>query len=148
MWTGGGSCRLWINAEEPEIPPSGDFVYSLLAELPAGPVRSASSSGALLEELDALGCRSIFASHLHGLLTLDLGTPNMKFIKMETTVMDNQSAWSSVPLETMRDCNVPLRKPTWRVVEGKCVESLALTVALEKGVKAETVKRASELLSM
>ena len=141
MWTGGGICRLWINARDVD-----DFVSSLL-ELPAGPVRSA-SSGALLEELDALGCRSIFASHLHGLLTLDLDIPNTKFIKMETTVMDDQGAWSSVPLETMRDCNVPLRKPTWRVVEGKCFESLALTVALEKGVKAETVKRASELLSM
>ena len=46
----------------------------------------------------------------------------------------------------MRKCGVPLRWPTWRMVEGSSRETLALTVALKCKMRHETVRRASELL--
>ena len=61
-------------------------------------------------------------------------------------ILPGELGVSDVALDTMRNCNVPLRKPTWRIMDGKSTESLALTVALDKGVKPETVARASQLL--
>jgi hypothetical protein len=84
-------------------------------------------AGMVLEELDASGARGVFATHLHGLLTMPLELRN-------TTRM---------AMETARD---PALRPTMRMVPGECTESLAFKVAADCGIPCELLQRAKELL--
>jgi len=102
-------------------------------------------AAALLEELDASGCRGIFATHLHGLLQLELATPHLRLMRMETREYESDEVPPSW-LEPAADSKISLRKPTWRIVDGSSTESLALSVALDCGIKLSTVKRAAQIL--
>ena len=87
-------------------------------------------AGAVIEALDAAGARGVFATHLHGLLDLDLDlSPFARRARMETaTVAGGRVA------------------PTWRMVPGECRESLALQTAVDMGVNDAVVRRSEALL--
>ena len=87
-------------------------------------------AGAVIEALDAAGARGIFATHLHGLLDIDLDlSPFARRARMETAIgADGRVA------------------PTWRMVPGECRESLALQTAVDMGVDDAVVRRSEALL--
>ena len=89
--------------------------------------------GAVVEALDSKGTRGIFATHLHGLLDLNLQvSPYVTRRRMETVVDPN---------------NGNRLTPTWRVVDGECRESLALQTAVDMGVDVNVVQRGKALLN-
>jgi len=86
--------------------------------------------GAVVEALDAAGVRGVFATHLHGLLDLDLDiSPYVRRMRMETVAGEAGRVM-----------------PTWRMVPGECRESLALQTATDMGVSDAVVRRAEALL--
>jgi hypothetical protein len=84
----------------------------------------------LLEALGASGARGVFATHLHGVLTMPLTLRNTKRMAMETA----------------RDAASGALRPTMRMVEGESLESLAFEVAADCGIPHEMLQRAAELL--
>jgi hypothetical protein len=87
-------------------------------------------AGTLLEALDASGARGVFATHLHGVLTMPLQLSN-------TTRM---------AMETARDPASGVLRPTMRMVPGECTESLAFEVAADCGIPRALLERAEKLL--
>ena len=87
-------------------------------------------AGCLLERLDNSGARGIFATHLHGVLTLPLSLRNTVRMAMQTE----------------RDAASGALQPTWRLVAGECTESLAFEVAADCGLPRELLDRAAGLL--
>ena len=88
-------------------------------------------AGCLLELLDNSGARGIFATHLHGVLSLPLSLGNTVRMAMQTE----------------RDAATGALQPTWRLVAGECTESLAFEVAADCGLPRELLDRATGLLS-
>ncbi|KAL0023521.1 hypothetical protein WJX79_006936 [Trebouxia sp. C0005] len=118
----------------------------------------AAIAGAMLERLDAIGCRGIFATHLHQLLDMPIHTPNMVNMMMQTRAVSSSSASQEVPaaLTSQLGAETDLeqhtqqlgmggRVPTWRMVPGSSTESLALDVALQCQVPPDIVQRAAHL---
>ena len=87
-------------------------------------------AGCLLELLDNRGARGIFATHLHGVLSLPLSLGN-------TTRM---------AMQTERNAATGALQPTWRLAEGECTQSLAFEVAADCGLPRDLLDRAEGLL--
>jgi hypothetical protein len=87
-------------------------------------------AGALLEMLDASGARGIFATHLHGVLSMPLQLRH-------TTRM---------AMQTERSPDTGVLRSTMRMVAGECTESLAFEVAAECGMPPALLQRADALL--
>ncbi|KAK8956125.1 hypothetical protein KSP40_PGU017204 [Platanthera guangdongensis] len=88
-------------------------------------------AGSIVEKLDHIGCLGIVSSHLHGLFYLPLYTKNVVFKQMEIEVVDGRI------------------RPTWKLSDGVCRESLAFETAQGEGIPEVIVRRAEELyLSM
>ena len=95
----------------------------------------AALAGAMLETLAKEGCRGVFATHLHSLLEIELDLPGTRRMMMEIEAVESEKSLG----QRAR------RKPTWRMVEGESVESLALEVAANCRLPEEVVERAASL---
>ncbi|KAI3431602.1 hypothetical protein D9Q98_004652 [Chlorella vulgaris] len=123
----------------------------------------AALAGALLEQLDASGCRGIFATHLHSLLDLNLELDNTAMMMMETApAQDSDEETLQQLIQGVgNEPGTPFAgsdngsngsghttarsKPTWRIVEGVSTESLALDVARRCRMPANVTDRAEQL---
>ena len=88
-------------------------------------------AGSIIETLDKVGCLGIVSTHLHGIFTLPLNLKNTVHKAMGTMCIDGQT------------------KPTWKLLDGICKESLAFETARREGIPDTIIKRAEDLhLSM
>ncbi|ONK57299.1 uncharacterized protein A4U43_C10F18640 [Asparagus officinalis] len=88
-------------------------------------------AGSIVETLDQIGCMGIVSTHLHGIFDLPLATKNTVHKAMLTEVIDGKI------------------RPTWKLTDGVCRESLAFETALGEGIPERIIRRAEELyLSM
>ncbi|XP_012077620.1 DNA mismatch repair protein MSH1, mitochondrial isoform X2 [Jatropha curcas] len=84
-------------------------------------------AGSIIESLDKIGCLGIVSTHLHGIFDLPLHTKNTTCKAMGTEYVNGQT------------------KPTWRLIDGICKESLAFETAKKEGIPETIVQRAEEL---
>ncbi|KAF3457537.1 hypothetical protein FNV43_RR02195 [Rhamnella rubrinervis] len=84
-------------------------------------------AGSIIELLDKIGCLGIVSTHLHGIFSLPLNTKNTVYKAMGTVNVDGQT------------------RPTWKLMDGICRESLAFETAKREGVPETVVQRAEEL---
>ncbi|CAL9146409.1 unnamed protein product [Musa hybrid cultivar] len=84
-------------------------------------------AGSIVETLDHIGCLGIVSTHLHGIFDLPLATRSTVYKAMGTEVVDG--------------CT----KPTWKLIDGICRESLAFETAEKEGIPEMIIKRAQEL---
>lgn len=94
----------------------------------------AALAGAMLEALASEGCRGVFATHLHSLLDMGLDLPGTKRMMMDIEKVESEEGGQRAQ-----------RRPTWRMVEGQSVESLALEVAADCRLPEKVVERAAGL---
>ncbi|XP_029119846.2 DNA mismatch repair protein MSH1, mitochondrial isoform X1 [Elaeis guineensis] len=88
-------------------------------------------AGSIVEMLDCTGCLGIVSTHLHGIFDLPLATKNTVHKAMGTEVADGRI------------------RPTWKLIDGVCRESLAFETAQKEGIPEKIIQRAEELyLSM
>ncbi|MQL73562.1 hypothetical protein Taro_005908 [Colocasia esculenta] len=94
-------------------------------------VKGTCIAGSIVETLDDIGCLGIVSTHLHGIFDLPLSTKNVIYKAMGTEVINGRV------------------KPTWKVRDGICRESLAFETAQREGIPEAIIRRAEELyLSM
>ncbi|GLU08249.1 hypothetical protein SLE2022_251730 [Rubroshorea leprosula] len=86
-------------------------------------------AGSFVETLDNIGCLGIVSTHLHGVFTLPLNTKNVVYKAMGTKYVDGQT------------------KPTWKLIDGICRESLAFETAKKEGIPETLIQRAEDLYS-
>ncbi|KAI8560750.1 hypothetical protein RHMOL_Rhmol04G0280500 [Rhododendron molle] len=86
-------------------------------------------AGSIVETLDAIGCLGIVSTHLHGIFDLPLTTNHTVHKAMATENVDG------------------LPKPTWKLIDGICKESLAFETAQREGIPETIIQRAEELYS-
>ncbi|KAE9619209.1 putative GIY-YIG nuclease superfamily, P-loop containing nucleoside triphosphate hydrolase [Lupinus albus] len=84
-------------------------------------------AGSIIETLDQIGCLGIVSTHLHGIFTLPLNIKNTVYKAMGTVCIDGQT------------------KPTWKLTDGICKESLAFETAKREGMPVSIIERAEEL---
>ncbi|OIV90634.1 hypothetical protein TanjilG_01715 [Lupinus angustifolius] len=84
-------------------------------------------AGSIIETLDQIGCLGIVSTHLHGIFTLPLNIKNTVYKAMGTVSIDGQT------------------KPTWKLTDGICKESLAFETAKREGMPESIIDRAEEL---
>ncbi|XP_052207609.1 DNA mismatch repair protein MSH1, mitochondrial isoform X2 [Diospyros lotus] len=84
-------------------------------------------AGSIVETLDKIGCLGIVSTHLHGIFDLPLSIKNTAYKSMATEYIDGQT------------------KPTWKLVDGICKESLAFETAKREGIPETIIQRAQEL---
>lgn len=84
-------------------------------------------AGSFVEFLDKVGCLGIVSTHLHGLFSLPLKTKNTVYKAMGTKCVNGQI------------------KPTWKLIDGICRESLAFETAKNEGVPEVIIARAEDL---
>lgn len=84
-------------------------------------------AGSIIETLDSVGCLGIVSTHLHGIFDLPLSRKNTVYKAMGTENVDGHT------------------KPTWKLIDGICRESLAFETALEEGIPERVIQRAEEL---
>lgn len=84
-------------------------------------------AASVIESLDNIGCIGILSTHLHDLLDMKLRVRNVVQKAMGSTQIDG------------------CVKPTWKLIDGACRESLAFEVARKEGVPENVVQRAEEL---
>lgn len=84
-------------------------------------------AGSIIERLDKIGCLGIVSTHLHGIFSLPLNTKNTVYKAMGTVYVEGQT------------------KPTWKLMDGICRESLAFETAKREGIPETIVQRAEEL---
>lgn len=84
-------------------------------------------AGSIVETLDAIGCLGIVSTHLHGIFDLPLTAKSIAYKAMTTEYVDG------------------LPKPTWKLIDGICKESLAFETAQREGVPEAIIQRAEEL---
>ncbi|KAH9307957.1 hypothetical protein KI387_035868 [Taxus chinensis] len=84
-------------------------------------------AASMIEELDSIGCIGVISTHLHGLLDLSLKVKYLVYKAMGTVKANEQI------------------KPTWKLIDGICRESLAFETAQCEGVPQNIVRRAVEL---
>ncbi|WOL09932.1 DNA mismatch repair protein MSH1, mitochondrial isoform X1 [Canna indica] len=88
-------------------------------------------AGSIVETLDQIGCLGIVSTHLHGIFDLPLAARSTVYKAMGTKVIDG------------------CIKPTWKLIDGICRESLAFETAEREGIPENIIRRAQELyLSM
>ncbi len=87
-------------------------------------------AAAVIEKLDHLGCRGIFATHLHGVLDCDTHlSPFAKNMRMGTAITSEGKM-----------------RPTWQIEDGECRESLAIQTAADCGLEDDVLRRAQTFL--
>ncbi|XP_074338616.1 DNA mismatch repair protein MSH1, mitochondrial isoform X2 [Apium graveolens] len=86
-------------------------------------------AGSIIETLDSIGCLGIVSTHLHGIFDLPLTTKKTVYKAMETQYINGQP------------------RPTWKLTDGICRESLAFETAQREGVLETIIRRAEELYS-
>ncbi|KAJ4840276.1 DNA mismatch repair ATPase msh1 [Turnera subulata] len=84
-------------------------------------------AGSIIESLDDIGCLGIVSTHLHGIFDLPLKTKNTVYKAMGAEYVDGQP------------------KPTWRLMDGICRESLAFETAKREGMPEMVIQRAEDL---
>ncbi|KAJ0035396.1 hypothetical protein Pint_25171 [Pistacia integerrima] len=84
-------------------------------------------AGSIIETLDKIGCLGIVSTHLHGIFDLPLNTKNTMYKAMGTEYVDGKT------------------KPTWKLIDGICRESLAFETAKKEGVPETIIQRAEDL---
>ncbi|KAI3725269.1 hypothetical protein L1987_65050 [Smallanthus sonchifolius] len=84
-------------------------------------------AASIVETLDSIGCLGIVSTHLHDIFKLPLTTKNTVFKAMGSEYVDGQT------------------KPTWKLIDGICMESLAFETAKSEGVPDAVILRAEEL---
>ncbi|KAI3882371.1 hypothetical protein MKX03_028071 [Papaver bracteatum] len=84
-------------------------------------------AGSIIETLDDIGCLGIISTHLHSIFDLPLKTNNTVFKAMGSEIVDGHP------------------KPTWKLINGICRESLAFETALKEGIPEAMIQRAGEL---
>lgn len=84
-------------------------------------------AGSIVERLDKIGCLGVVSTHLHGLFDLPLDTRNTVYKAMGAENVDGQT------------------KPTWKLTDGICRESLAFETAKREGIPEMIIGRAEEL---
>ncbi|GFY81341.1 MUTL protein homolog 1 [Actinidia rufa] len=84
-------------------------------------------AGSIVETLDEIGCLGIVSTHLHGIFNLPLETKHTVHKAMATEYVDG------------------LTKPTWKLIDGICKESLAFETAQKEGIPEAIIQRAEEL---
>ncbi|KAL6971210.1 DNA mismatch repair ATPase msh1 [Sarracenia purpurea var. burkii] len=84
-------------------------------------------AGSIVENLDGIGCLGIVSTHLHGIFNLPLSTKHTAYKSMATEYVDG------------------LTKPTWKLIDGICKESLAFETAQKEGVPETIIRRAEDL---
>ncbi|KAK1592802.1 hypothetical protein Q3G72_030631 [Acer saccharum] len=84
-------------------------------------------AGSIVETLDKIGCLGIISTHLHGIFALPLNITNTVYKAMGTEYVDGQT------------------KPTWKLIDGICRESLAFETAKKEGVPETIIQRAEDL---
>lgn len=84
-------------------------------------------AGSIVETLDKIGCLGIVSTHLNGIFSLPLKAKNTMFKAMGTVYVDGQT------------------KPTWKLMDGICRESLAFETAKREGMPETIIQRAEEL---
>ncbi|CAL5347515.1 unnamed protein product [Camellia sinensis] len=84
-------------------------------------------AGSIAETLEGIGCLGIISTHLHGIFNLPLTTKNTAYKAMATEYVDG------------------LTKPTWKLIDGICKESLAFETAQREGIPETIIRRAEEL---
>lgn len=77
--------------------------------------------GMVLENLDAVGCMGILATHLHGVLDMELRTRHVARMAMGTVVEDDVSGR-------------PVRRATWKMVDGEVGRHLRIWKSFEANV--------------
>jgi len=88
-------------------------------------------AGSIDETLDQIGCLGIVSTHLHGIFDLPLATKNTVHKAMGTEVINGHA------------------RPTWKLIDGVCRESLAFETSRKGGIPGTVIRRAEELyLSM
>lgn len=90
-------------------------------------VKGTCIAGSIIETLDSIGCLGIVSTHLHGIFDLPLATTNTIYKAMGTEVVDGYT------------------KPTWKLIDGICRESLAFETAKREGIPENVIQRAREL---
>lgn len=84
-------------------------------------------AGSIVENLDKIGCLGIVSTHLHGIFDLPLDTKTTVHKAMGTVYADGET------------------RPTWKLTDGVCRESLAFETAVREGMPEEIIQRAKEL---
>ncbi|KAK4266236.1 hypothetical protein QN277_027186 [Acacia crassicarpa] len=84
-------------------------------------------AGSVIETFDRIGCLGIVSTHLHGIFDLPLNTKNIVYKAMGTVCIDGQT------------------KPTWKLIDGICKESLAFETAKREGIPETIIQRAEDL---
>ncbi|XP_059632290.1 DNA mismatch repair protein MSH1, mitochondrial [Cornus florida] len=84
-------------------------------------------AGSIVETLDKLGCLGMVSTHLHEIFNLPLATKNIVYKAMGSEYVDGQT------------------KPTWKLIDGICKESLAFETAQKEGIPETLIRRAEEL---
>ncbi|XP_061338295.1 DNA mismatch repair protein MSH1, mitochondrial [Gastrolobium bilobum] len=84
-------------------------------------------AGSILETFDRIGCLGIVSTHLQGIFTLPLNVKNIVHKAMGTACINGEI------------------KPTWKLTDGVCKESLAFETAMREGIPDTIVKRAEDL---
>lgn len=84
-------------------------------------------AGSIIETLDKIGCLGIVSTHLHDIFSLPLTTKNTVHKAMGSEYVDGQP------------------KPTWKLLDGICRESLAFETAQGEGVPENIIRRAEQL---
>lgn len=91
--------------------------------------KGTSIAASMIEELDSIGCIGIISTHLHGLLDVSLNARDLLYKAMGTETINGQT------------------KPTWKLIDGTCRESLAFETARCEGIPENIIKRAEQLYS-
>ncbi|XP_027189177.1 DNA mismatch repair protein MSH1, mitochondrial-like isoform X1 [Cicer arietinum] len=85
-------------------------------------------AGSIIETLDSIGCLGIVFTYLHEIFTLPLNIKNTVHKAMGTTCIDGQT------------------KPTWKLTDSICTESIAFETSKREGIAEEIYPNYIKLL--
>ncbi|KAJ0623987.1 putative DNA mismatch repair protein MutS [Helianthus annuus] len=84
-------------------------------------------AGSIIETLDSIGCLGVVSTHLHDIFNLPLTTKHTVYKAMGSDLVNGKA------------------KPTWKLIDGICRESLAFETAQKEGVPDAIIQRAEQL---
>ncbi|KAI7747625.1 hypothetical protein M8C21_024620 [Ambrosia artemisiifolia] len=84
-------------------------------------------AGSIIETLDSIGCFGVVSTHLHDIFNLPLTTKYTVYKAMGSDLVNGKA------------------KPTWKLIDGICRESLAFETAKKEGVPEAIIQRAEQL---
>ncbi|KAD5803626.1 hypothetical protein E3N88_14986 [Mikania micrantha] len=84
-------------------------------------------AGSIIETLDSIGCLGVVSTHLHGIFNLPLTIKNTVYKAMGSDSVNGKA------------------KPTWKLIDGICRESLAFETAQKEGLPVTIIQRAEHL---